>query len=290
MAATAAQKRSSATRRAKPLTPNQGKKSAAKLTSNQGKKSDPAKMAKNAPKKTAKNISRAAKVTKAAASTAPAATPKGLAKVVARKALKVAVRKAVQSSAAMIRQAADRAAEAGKSAVESRTRRRPPIQFGVNVAVPIDVVWEEWLSYGSLPEGVQRIEDVERDGEVLIGRTAGPRGVDWEAEITDERENESFAWRSVAGTDCAGLVTFHRLGDRLTRIELDLDVLPTNPAEALSLATHVADRRALTDLRKFKAHVEFISPDEYETADRRNGTDGSSGQHDEDAQEGEDEE
>jgi uncharacterized membrane protein len=122
----------------------------------------------------------------------------------------------------------------------------------------------QWLSWGSLPEGVRRIVDVERDGDVLIGHTAGPRGVDWEAEMKDEREDESFAWLSVSGTDVAGLATFHRLSDRLTRIELDLDVVPTNPSEALTMALHLAHHHAEADLRRFKAHVEFISPDAYE--------------------------
>ena len=83
-------------------------------------------------------------------------------------------------------------------------------------------------------------EDVERDGSTLFGHTAGPGATDWEAEIRDERPEESFAWRSVAGTDCAGLVTFHELSERLTRIELDLDVLPRRPGEVLSLSLHLA--------------------------------------------------
>src|SRR5205085_571680 len=109
-----------------------------------------------------------------------------------------------------------------------------------------------------------------------LGRTAGPRGVDWEAEIKDEREDESFAWRSVAGTDVAGLATFHQLSERLTRIELDLDVVPTNPTEALAMALHLAHRRAEADLRRFKAHVEFISPDAYEERDGSGNGDGRS--------------
>jgi uncharacterized membrane protein len=96
--------------------------------------------------------------------------------------------------------------------------------------------------------------------------------VDWEAEIKDEREDESFAWLSVEGTDVAGLATFHQLSERLTRIELDLDVVPTNPSEAMMLALHLAHRRAEADLRRFKAHVEFINPDVYE-----NGTGQGSG-------------
>jgi uncharacterized membrane protein len=185
------------------------------------------------------------------------------------------VRKTVQMGASAVRLAADRAAVASRNAFEAGTSKLVPIQLSIDVAVPIHVAWEEWRSWGYLPEGVQRIVNVERDGDSLIGHTAGPHEVDWEAEIKDEREDESFAWLSVEGTDVAGLATFHQLSERLTRIELDLDVVPTNPTEAMAMALHVAHRRAEADLRRFKAHVEFISPDAYE--DQSNGTGQSNG-------------
>jgi uncharacterized membrane protein len=194
---------------------------------------------------------------------------------VAGKAAKAIALKSLHSAAAVIRLAADRTAAAGKTAVESGISRRLPIQVSIDVAVPVNVAWDEWLASGCIPEGVHRIEEVQRDGDQLSGRVAGPRSSDWEAEIIDEREQQSFAWRSIQGTDCAGLVTFHSLSDRLTRIELDLDVLPTNPAEALTFASHIAHRRAEADLRRFKAHVEFINPDAYESAgDQRGSSDG----------------
>jgi uncharacterized membrane protein len=181
------------------------------------------------------------------------------------------VRKTVEMGASALRHAADRAAEAGRNAVEAGASRLVPIQLSIDVAVPIHVAWEQWRSWGCLPEGVHRIVDVERDGDSLIGHTAGPRELDWEAEIKDEREDESFAWLSVEGTDVAGLATFHQLSERLTRIELDLDVVPTNPSEAMTLALHLAHRHAEADLRRFKAHVEFISPDVYENGNGQSG-------------------
>jgi uncharacterized membrane protein len=243
--------RSSAVRRAKPPV---GEKVAAKA----GKK-----VAEKGAKKMAKAV------TGEGGSLVPA--PTGLAKVAAKKTTKFVARKALQSGANVIRSAVDRATLAGKNAYETSLDRRIPIQLSIDVAVPIDIAWEEWRTWGNLPEGVHRIEDVERDGDVLVGHTAGPRAIDWEAEILDERENESFAWRSVEGTDCAGLATFHQISDRLTRIELDLDVLPTKPSEALTFALHVAHRHAGADLRRFKAHVEFISPDAYEEINSKNG-------------------
>jgi uncharacterized membrane protein len=194
-----------------------------------------------------------------------------IAGLAAKKALKALARRTVRAGARAVRAATEKSTELGKSAVESGLSKRLPIQVSIDVAVPVEVAWEEWLGGGSLPEGVHRIEDIERDGSDLIGTVAGPRSVPWEAEILDERPSESFAWRSHQGSDVAGLVTFHRLSDRLTRIELDLDVLPTNPAEAFSLSTHVAHHRAEADLRRFKARVEFISPDVYESNDNKNG-------------------
>jgi len=262
MARSATPVRSSAVRRKKPATPGPGEV-ADKV----------AKAAK--PPHAAKKVAKAAK---SASGTNLLPKPNKLVRFVAKKTAKAIARKSAEMSAHAVRRAADRAAEVSRNAYEVGTSRLVPIQLSIDVAVPIHIAWEEWRSWGALPEGVRRIEEVERDGDALLGRTAGPRGVDWEAEIQDEREDESFAWRSVAGTDVAGLATFHSLSDRLTRIELDLDVVPTNPTEAVAMALHLAHRRAEVDLRRFKAHVEFLSPDVYED-DIAPGNDGSGNDH-----------
>lgn len=145
-------------------------------------------------------------------------------------------------------------------------RLRPvPIQCSIDIAVPFDVAYGEWMKLEFLPEGVDRVEKITRRGDRLSGRIAGAmaNGSRWRAEIREERPGESFAWRSVSGSDCLGLVTFHRLAERLTRLELELDVIPQGAAQAFELLTHISDRRAETDLRRFKAELERISPDDY---------------------------
>jgi uncharacterized membrane protein len=166
-----------------------------------------------------------------------------------------------------IRDAADRAADVTADAEQLRKTRRLPIQKSIDIAVPIQVAWEEWMSLESLPEGVHVITDIERDGDQLFGRIKGPHAQDWEAEVLDVREQQSFAWQSHEGTDCAGLATFHSLSKRLTRIELNLDVVPKTPVEAVQLATRIADHRAETELRRLKARLELINPDLYEDAE-----------------------
>jgi uncharacterized membrane protein len=117
-----------------------------------------------------------------------------------------------------------------------------------------------------LPEGIHRITDIERDGDELVGNVAGANGAEWLAEVLDERRLQSFAWHSYEGSDCAGLLTFHRLSKRLTRLELSLDVVPVSVAQVAALTTRIADHHAEADLRRFKARLERISPDEYEPA------------------------
>ena len=205
-------------------------------------------------------------VAKGVAKAAVSDGPPGLGKITrgaARKAVKEIASRALESGAKAVRAAAERTAVSAKSALEAGMSRRLPIQRSIDVAVPLRVAWKEWMAFTSLPEGVHRIEDIERDGEGLAGQIAGPRPSDWAAEVLDEREGQSFAWHSVEGSDCAGLVTFHELSERLTRIELNLDVVPTSVAEAVALSTHVADRRAQTDLRRLKTRLELINPDTY---------------------------
>ncbi len=188
-----------------------------------------------------------------------------LAGAAAKKALSAVGRRVLEAGGGAVRSVGERTAGASRDALESALSKRLPIQVSIDVAVPLAFAWDEWMTFEWMTEGVNRIVDVERDGDQLFGALAGARSPEWVADIVDEREEESFAWRSVEGTDCAGLATFHHLSERLTRIELDLDVLPTNPAQAASLALRIGRRRAEAELRRFKAHVEFINPDVYES-------------------------
>jgi uncharacterized membrane protein len=191
--------------------------------------------------------------------------PNKLARKLASRVIKMMVSRALESAARVVRAVVDETAEAGHQAVEKAgekaTEKRLPIQQSVDIAVPIRVAWDEWEALEMIPEGVHTVTDIERDGNELMGRTS--RSTEWAAEILDEREQESFAWQSNEGSDCAGLITFHEISERLTRLELNLDVVPTSVGETAQLATHRADRKAEIDLRRFKARLELINPDSY---------------------------
>lgn len=237
----------------------------------------PAKSPKRAaskPKQVARTTKRAASTTKRAAKTSGRAAkpttalarPSSAVSRILRKAARTLARKGLRSGVDAARTAAETTLELARDAAGRAHRSgRLPIQCSVDVAVPLRVAWEEWTALDSLPEGIQLVEQIERgrDGH-MTGRGAAPRSSNWAAEILDERDCESFAWQSVQGSDCAGLATFHELGERLTRIELNLDVVPNGVLEALLLSSRLADRRAEADLRRFKARLELINPDRYQ--------------------------
>jgi uncharacterized membrane protein len=206
--------------------------------------------------------------TKARVKPAAAKTGRAAGKL-ARATAKDAAARTLLTWVGLLRGAAERAATAGAESLTTifahAHQRRLPIQRSIDIAVPVRVAWQEWMALEFIPEGVHTVTGVTREGDRLSGRLEGPRHANWSAEVLDEREEQSFAWRSFEESDCAGLFTFHELSERLTRIELNLDVVPTALAETFRLTTHLADHHAGTELRRFKARLELINPDLYET-------------------------
>lgn len=173
-------------------------------------------------------------------------------------------RRSVHGGAMAVRMINEKAIERSSTSVEAAAGQRPPIQAAVDVAVPSAVAWREWMRLEWLPEGVDRVSGIERTADDELSGCLDGDDTDWMAQILDEREEESFAWESQEGSDCAGLITFHALSERLTRIELSLDVRPLSLAQAVAVTARRADRRAAADLRRFKARLEQINPDLYE--------------------------
>jgi uncharacterized membrane protein len=78
----------------------------------------------------------------------------------------------------------------------------------------------------------------------------------WTAEITEQTPDQRIAWHATEGAENAGVVTFHRLDDRRSRVALQLDVEPEGPIESAGDALGFVQRRAKGDLERFKAFIE----------------------------------
>jgi uncharacterized membrane protein len=137
--------------------------------------------------------------------------------------------------------------------------RRMPIQQAVDVAVPVETAWKLWNRYEDYPKFMHRIEAAEKVDSKHVHFTGKIWGIrrEWDAEITEKRAHQTVAWVSEDGLENAGVVTFHRMGPRLTHIELNLDIAPHGPIEKIGRGMRFTKRAVRADLHRFKAYAEM---------------------------------
>ena len=147
--------------------------------------------------------------------------------------------------------------------------RRMPIQQAVDVSVPIQDAYEQWTQYEEWPKFMHRLDRVSQEDDEHLSFKTKIWGIsrEFKAEIIDEEPEERVKWRVTEGVSHTGVVTFHELGPRLTRIDVDIDVHPGSMIEKLGRGLRHAKRAVRADLHRFKAHVELADEDENEGSD-----------------------
>jgi uncharacterized membrane protein len=128
----------------------------------------------------------------------------------------------------------------------------------IDVDVPVRVAYDQWTQFEDFPQFMEAVEKVEQLDDTTLRWTAEIAGVKkaWTAKITEQTPDQRIAWTSVEGATNAGVVTFHRLDDRKTRVTLQLDVEPEGPVESVGDALGFVQRQAKGDLERFKGFVE----------------------------------
>jgi uncharacterized membrane protein len=137
--------------------------------------------------------------------------------------------------------------------------RRMPIQQSVDVAVPIEEAYDQWTRFEEWPEFMHRVDSVQQVDDSTIHISTKVWGItkEFEAEIVEQRPDERIEWHSEDGLMNSGVVTFHRLAPRLTRIEVTMDVKPDSLVEKAGRGMRFTKRAVRGDLHRFKAYVEM---------------------------------
>ena len=141
--------------------------------------------------------------------------------------------------------------------------RRLQIQRWTDVAAPREQVYEAWNEYDEYPKFMHRVLSVERgdedgeENEITWQEKIWFSKRQWKAEITEERENELIAWKTVSGTGHTGVVTFHELDDNLTRVMVTMDFTPSGMIEKMASGLRFVKRAVQSDLARFKTKVEY---------------------------------
>jgi uncharacterized membrane protein len=117
-------------------------------------------------------------------------------------------------------------------------RERPlPVEESIDVGAPLETAYDRFGEFDEYANVMSRGETV------------------------DERPNERIAWRSTDRVEATAVITFHRLGDRLTRVMVTYDQHPHGLLEKTTSLFHRAPRALSADLMRFKAFAEMTQPD-----------------------------
>jgi uncharacterized membrane protein len=150
--------------------------------------------------------------------------------------------------------------DSGKEATEAHgSGRRMPIQQSVDVAVPISEAYDQWTRFEEWPKFMHRVDSAQQVDDSTVSFSTKVWGVtkQFEAEIVEQRPDERIEWHTEEGLMHSGVVTFHKLAPRLTRIEVSMDVKPDSLLEKAGRGMRFTKRAVRGDLHRFKAFVEM---------------------------------
>jgi uncharacterized membrane protein len=136
--------------------------------------------------------------------------------------------------------------------------RRMPVQQSMDVAVPVETAYNQWTQFEDWPQFMHRVTRVtqEEDETVSFATKIWGKTKEFKAQIITQRPEERIKWRVSEGITHTGVVTFHELAPRLTRIELTMDVDPGSLIEKAARGMRHVKRAARADLHRFKAFIE----------------------------------
>ncbi|CAL9343320.1 SRPBCC family protein [Streptomyces sp. enrichment culture] len=114
----------------------------------------------------------------------------------------------------------------------------------IDVGAPVPDAYDEWMIFQEsdrLAKTIKRPED----------------------SITEEIADERIAWTTEMDHATArGVVTFHPLGENLTKVLLVLRYFPKGPVERAESLLRVQTRRARRDLKRYRTFVMMREPEE----------------------------
>lgn len=144
----------------------------------------------------------------------------------------------------------------GKSPSVTGSGRR---QVFVDVGVDVETAYDLFTQFEEWPKFMHRVERIEQRDDTTLMWNENIWGVrrSWESEITDQQPCERIAWRSKSGPQSIGVVTFHKLADRLTRIYFTMDFQPQGLFEKTASGSYISRRALKSDLMQFKAYAEL---------------------------------
>lgn len=157
---------------------------------------------------------------------------------------------------------ADKTKEAGVrkhgNEPEGGTGRGLTIIEDIDVGVPVREAYDQWTQFQEFDRFAKGVVDVEQKDDtttewyVKIAKASRH----WRGNITEQVPDKRIAWTSEGDkATTKGVVTFHPLGENLTKVLLVLEYFPKGVVERMGSLMRAQGRRARLDLKLYRTFV-----------------------------------
>jgi len=132
------------------------------------------------------------------------------------------------------------------------------VEETLDVAVPVSTAYNQWTQFESFPNFMSGVESVAQLTDTTNHWITKIGGVEreFDAEIVEQVPDQRIAWRSIDGKSHAGTVTFERLAEDSTRVNVRFAWDPETFVEKAGAKLGIDSARVKSDLRKFKEFIE----------------------------------
>ncbi|NGO09686.1 SRPBCC family protein [Streptomyces sp. HC44] len=147
----------------------------------------------------------------------------------------------------------------GKGKSKGRAGQKPTVIMEyIDIGVSLRTAYDQWTQYqefSTFTKGVQsanRADDTtsEWQAKVLWSNRS------WKAHTTEQRPDDRISWTSEGAKGTTkGVVSFHPLGENLTRVLLVMEYYPTGLFERTGNIWRAQGRRARLDLKHFARYI-----------------------------------
>ncbi len=137
--------------------------------------------------------------------------------------------------------------------------RRMPVQQAVDIGVPLSTAYNQWTQFEEWPQFMHRLDQATQEDDCTVSFRTKVWGMSKEftGQIVEQRPDERIQWSVKEDVVHTGVVTFHELAPRLTRVQVTLDVEPGSLIEKAARGMRHVKRAVRADLARFKAYIEM---------------------------------
>ncbi|CAM5246572.1 hypothetical protein SALBM135S_09879 [Streptomyces alboniger] len=131
----------------------------------------------------------------------------------------------------------------------------------IDVGVPVREAYDQWTQYqefSTFSKGVKNVtvaNDTDSDWKLKVFWSSRS----WKAHTTEQVPDQRITWTSEGAKGTTkGVVTFHSLGENLTRVLLVIEYYPKGLFEKTGNIWRAQGRRARLDLKNFARHISML--------------------------------